>query len=143
MSSWINMGFLGGIALQDLRHREIRLLLLAAYLAAGIPAAAFRNGPRPLLWLADLSAGMLLCGLSRISRGGIGTGDGLTVLGAGLMTGITETVSAVLAALVLCTAAGTVIGVRRGTGWKTGLPFTPFLALAFLVRTGITLAGGI
>ena len=142
MSSWINLLFLGGIALQDLKRRRIDLVLLAAYAAAGVVFAALRNGARPELWLADLAPGALLCAAGRLSRGGIGAGDGIAVLGLGLMTGIAETLAAVLGALVLCTAAGAFLGIRRKTGWKTDLPYTPFLAAVCLARVLLALAEG-
>ena len=109
-------------SLHDCRSRTISLRLTAVVAAAGLFFLIIR---RPVASEVLLSAGLL-------SRGGIGTGDGLVLLTAGLCLPSDAAIAGTGLALFLSALLGAVLLIRRRSR-NTAFPFVPFLLVGCLI----------
>ena len=106
-------------SLHDCRSRTISLRLTAVVAAAG------------LLFLR-LLPGFVLLSAGLLSRGGIGTGDGLVLLTAGLCLPSDAAIAGTGLALFLSALLGAVLLIRRRSR-NTAFPFVPFLLVGCLI----------
>lgn len=77
--------------------------------------------------------GVLLMGISFVSRQAIGMGDGLIISITGLFLGMIETIEILFWALLCSAAAGSCFIVIRKANRKTELPFVPFILLGYFL----------
>lgn len=137
--------FLLAAAMQDIREKQVDVRI---YLVFGVSALVLGVGR----WLgqgevygvlehaAGMVPGLLLLGAGRISRGGIGTGDGCFFLVSGLMLGFWENL-ALLCYSTLCCGVfclGYFVWAKQKQGEHIGKRTVPFLPFAIL--PGIWLA---
>ena len=126
-------------AASDLRRGEILLSFTVGILLAGVcrqlvpylSGQEIRPVPAGTGLLSALVPGIVLLLFSLASAGGIGAGDGLSVLAAGFWTSAEPLICTCLAALVMVPAAAglsLLIG-RPRKEW----PFMPFLFTAWLL----------
>lgn len=85
---------------------------------------------KSLLW--GILPGLMLCVVTRVSRGAIGTGDGVLILLLGLYLGIQKTMTTLAAAFFLAFfwAIGLLCFKKRKK--DETFPFVPFITLGFL-----------
>lgn len=132
----------------DLKSRTVWWPLCAAGIAAGtadrLAAAGCFGAPFPDGFLRALYGSgilqgllpgvlLLLCGF--ISRGGVGAGDGLTLMSIGAAAGAAAAAQVMAAALGLVFAAAAGMLLLRRADLKTQLPFMPFLLGAWILRS--------
>lgn len=82
-------------------------------------------------FLPGLVVGLTLYLVSKVSGGGIGEGDALAYLPAGVVLGFFHTLEMLIISLFLAAAAGIFLMVTRHVGKKHTLPFIPFTALGY------------
>ncbi len=126
--------YMAGNALTDLRTGTISLRFAGAFAAAGIILSA-AEARSPLDVLVSLVPGVVLILLSRASRGGIGSGDGIAVLAAGLFLGPFSLMACLCAGFFMAAAFAGIL-ILKGRRGSSTFPFMPFLflgsALVFL-----------
>ena len=83
-----------------------------------------------LVW--NVCMGAAVIGLSIISKGAVGMGDGLLFLSLGTVLSFEELLSAFLLGLFCCCFWGIVVLFLSGKGKKTEMPFVPFLMLGYI-----------
>ena len=131
MAEMAALVLLGANAIQDARKREMLpwATLLGALLGGGL---AYRQGIRPAEFAFGLAAGLCLMGLSGLSKGAVGMGDGLVVTALGCLLRWERVWESLLAGLLLCAGAAFLcLAGKRGK--EQTLPFLPFLLAGHLL----------
>ncbi len=115
----------------DIRYRALpNRFLLAGMLLAAVLAVLFR----PVSWFSlvgGVGLGMAVVGLSVLTKGGIGKGDGLFLGVLGINLGFSGLFFIFLCALLLAAFVAAAVLVLRKGNRKSAFPFVPFLALAY------------
>ena len=121
-------------AVWDWRKREICLCSLGLFALSGIglqmvcPWGAPEQIPGGMI----VGGGMIL--LSLLSKGAIGTGDGLLLCVTGIYLGFYRNLELILGALFLCFVVTAVLWICGNVHRKTEIPFVPFLFAACLIE---------
>ncbi|MBO5486305.1 MAG: prepilin peptidase, partial [Eubacterium sp.] len=130
LGKYVFLGILCFAALQDFLTRSIENNLLWSAGTVGIVLCILtgRNWASVLL---SCSVGVLLLGISYLSDGGIGEGDGWFFMISGFYLDAMENLILLLSGLLLCSCFCLPLAVksirRHGEGRKNGVPFLPFL----------------
>ena len=117
----------------DLRDREIHLLSVTTLSMAGI---LFQILEGFSIWgfLIGMLPGSILLGISMVTRGALGIGDGLVTLCIGFYLGVAATAATVLTALFLSAVwSGLSICFWKKRG-KDSIAFVPFLLMGDIGR---------
>ncbi|MCR5371729.1 MAG: prepilin peptidase [Clostridium sp.] len=143
MTEYVRMimfgGFLLTAAAEDMRHRQVsrRLLITAAF--CGIPwglRGAFCGGAAS--FAAGFLPGAMLLLLSRLSRGAVGSGDGIFFLAAALYLPADELFGLFFGGMMLCGLYSAAVIVKRiFANRPTGscrVAFLPFLVPVWLLQ---------
>lgn len=136
--------FLLAAAWQDLKSRRIQIWLYICFGAIGLCVSLFpwigqgNASPGSFVWAASaVIPGLLLLLISRVSRGGVGMGDGWFFVAAAFYLGLWKTLALLFYGLFFCSicSLGMITwGMVRGIGVrKRKLPFLPFLVPAWFL----------
>ncbi len=118
---------------RDFRVREVHLPSVAVLALAGI-LLRILEGFSFTETVLGISPGLLMLGISVVTRGALGAGDGLMTISLGLCLGFAQTAEALLTALFSSAAwAGIQLCFRHRKG-KDSLPFIPFLLFGNMGR---------
>ena len=128
--------FLAAAAAQDIRRRTISGRLLLAGALLGLPWALGALTAEGILpFLAGFLPGLLMLGLSGVTKGAVGTGDGLFFLAAALYLRPGEVFGLFFGGLLICGifCGGLMVGrILLGYGYRNcSVPFLPFLLPVF------------
>ena len=123
--------FLGLNSWMDIKKREISLVLAAMLAAAGMIWTVYR-GTVSIERLLPIMTGVSFLGISVITGGSMGMGDGWILLALGTVLMPEEFFSMLFAAMLISAAwAGILLWLFRKKG-KKEIPFVPFLMLGYL-----------
>lgn len=117
---------------QDWKEKEISVVLLAA---GGIilPVVFWlAGGVSPMSRMEGLLLGLGLLLLGRVTKGQIGTGDGIILCITGLCLGLKGGLNLLLWGLILAAMASLILLLFKKAGRKDTIPFIPFLFLAYM-----------
>ena len=121
-------------AVWDIRTRTIRAEPVLVFGLVVILLSIIREGPQSLPGiLAGLIPGAWLFLLSKLSRGGIGSGDALVTGLLGAALGFSQVAGILLLAFAGSAVCVCILLLVGRAGRKTRLPFIPFLAVAYLL----------
>ena len=136
MKRWLFGMFLAIAAGQDLKKKrvDVWLYLLFGGLALGMLSGELTGDVNLMKEIQRVLPGLLLLGISIVSGGGVGTGDGCFFLVSGLMLSFMENIMLFCGGTLLCGvySLGYLFWLRMrkpflpGAG-KQMLPFLPFL----------------
>lgn len=114
----------------DVKNREIPLFVsaVAACLLFVIRLYLVCRGEMPLQTaFLGVGIGIVLLIVSALTKGEIGSGDGIMFIVSGLVSGFYENGVLLFVSLVFTAAAGSVLVVVKRVGRKYELPFAPFV----------------
>ncbi|MBO6015187.1 MAG: prepilin peptidase [Lachnospiraceae bacterium] len=115
----------------DIKYKKIPVLALGILaVAAFCYTTAVGDLANPLRF-SGASIGLLFCAISFLSRQAIGMGDAVIALILGWCLGIYEQMILLFAAFCLMSVFSVILLICRRAGPKTGIPFLPFLYLAY------------
>lgn len=122
---------LGGNAWKDLRKHRISILLTAGIFLAAVILRIWRGEYAALA--AGILPGVLLLGLSWITKESLGYGDGLVQSVLGALLGWKKALEILLGAFFLAAIFSAAALAAHRLGRKSELPFLPFILSAYLV----------
>lgn len=125
-------GYLLFLAIWDVKERRLSRWMLGTALLFSLLGFFVPGGA----WIErglGVGIGVLFCGISFISREGIGWGDSLLLVLLGAAFGGARLLFVLGAALALLLAVALVLFVLRKVGHKDRLPFLPFLFIGFVI----------
>ena len=134
---WIRMLGVGLLLIvsswMDIRNKQISVVLLLVTGLFGIAGNILFSWTGWLSLAGGCGIGIALLGLSKITHGQIGLGDGGLLCVTGIYLGFYENIAVLLSALLLAGAWGTLLLVMRRAGRKTEIAFVPFVLIAYVV----------
>lgn len=125
------LGMMLFAAYQDIRHKEVNLssILVCVILSAISVGMDVYRGESVVPAVIALLPGMAFLLLSFVTRGAVGIGDGLMLMGIGPAFGMDHTVLGLFIGLGLSCVVSIILLVSRKGNSKSQLPFVPFMAL--------------
>lgn len=115
----------------DIKEKKIYLWISIVYM---ISTFLFYAWIMPEEWIrafAGVLPGALLLGLSKLSKGELGIGDGIVIAILGIMVGIKGILMITMYAVLLCSLACLGLKIIKKVQWKTSIPMIPFLMAGF------------
>lgn len=116
----------------DIKSRKVSVFILLGFGIAGIAALAMS---RTLLIpgvIGGIGTGAVVAGISIMTRGAVGMGDGLLLMVTGIYLGFWGNVELLAGGLFLAAVYSIFLLVFKKAGRNREMPFIPFLFLAFL-----------
>lgn len=120
-------------AVEDIRKKKISLIWIGIFAAAGIVGNIFWESESIWSLVGGVCVGILLLGISRVTHGEIGLGDGCIICVIGVYLGFFKNMELLLTALLLAAVCAIILVLLRKAGRKTELPFVPFLCMAHIL----------
>lgn len=133
MEQIVLLGFLYVLARFDHKTKELPLVLLGCFGAAGLVFSRSAD----LLSLENMVGGvcvgvfLLLCAL--VMKEGVGVGDGLLFCATGIYLGLWQNLLLLFLSVLLCATAGGMLVIRKRCTRKASLAFVPFVLAADVV----------
>lgn len=116
----------------DLKWKRINLYILIPFLVSGIICnLSYQLFPIASL-LGGVAIGVVLLMISFVTRGKIGSGDGVVLMVTGLFLGFYDNLLLLLSATFLSALVGAFILFIKGMNKNYEIPFIPFLLLSFI-----------
>lgn len=121
-------------SITDIREKEISLRVVFIGILAGILFCFCENPSANVIisLLSSIFPGIFLIGISILSEGKVGLGDGLVGCMGGLFLGFEKTMKWLFVAFVLCALYGIGLMMFQKKSRKTELAFVPFLFIAMV-----------
>lgn len=132
------------MSVYDIRKRRIHMgisAVIAALLGAVQLCLIFQG---EVVWygaFTGVAAGGLMLGISRITGGELGFGDGIVFVISGLLLGLFENVLLLFISLLFSAVAGIFLLLIKHVGRKYTLPFIPFVFAGYGVMCLWKIAG--
>lgn len=123
--------YLGISSVTDWRKRAVSMKLSLGFFAAGAMLQIWSSPLSWEVWLGGIALGILLLGVSRITREALGYGDSVAVIVTGCWLGLWENMALFCTALGLSAMVSAVLLVSGRKGRKESIPFLPFLFAAY------------
>lgn len=123
--------FLGVNSWFDVKRKEISLAAVAVFGLIGLSVSLYNGGLSwNLLVPAGVSAGVM--GLSLVTHGAVGMGDGLVLMALATMISSGEFMAVLFMGLLGCGVCSLVMLLvfRKGRGCE--IPFVPFILLSYV-----------
>ena len=123
--------FLGVNSWIDIRKRQVSLLLIGIFTVCGVIWTIY--GKESVLdVLLCAGTGLIVVGVSILTEGAVGMGDGWLIMALGTVVGPAEFFTMIFTAF-MCSAiyAGVMLMIFRKKGY-TEIPFVPLLLLGYL-----------
>ena len=120
-------------AVFDLKSKSVGLRVIAALMFTGFAGAFARENFGVAEALGGLLIGMCAVGISMISKGQIGRGDGLVIMAMGIMLGFRECLGVVCTASVIMAIVSVIVLIWRKGNRDTRLPFIPALFAGYAI----------
>ena len=125
------LAFLGVNSWIDIRKKQISLLITVMFAGCGIIWTIYTNSAA-LDFLLCAGTGLGFVGISILTDGSVGMGDGWLIMALGTMMSSAEFFTMLFVGM-LCSAvyAGILLVIYRGKG-RMEIPFVPFLLAGYL-----------
>ena len=117
----------------DIKRKMISGVVLWIFVFLGIITNLIFHYNSILSVIGGIIPGVITIGISRLTKGEIGLGDGLLLCVTGLYVGFYVNLEMFFLALFLAAICGIVLLALRKAGRKTELPFVPFLLTAYII----------
>ena len=125
------LGLLGTNAWLDIKKREISLAVTGIFAVIGI-LLAVREGSLEWQYLAAAGIGLLFLGISGLTGGKLGMGDGFMILAMGTLLSMEQLLTVLMLGMLSCACyAGLLLLVFRKNR-NTRIPFVPFLLVGYI-----------
>lgn len=115
----------------DIQKRQVSIILLIIYAILGIVLYIFYEYISVLSLAGGIAVGIVMLMVSRLTKGGIGAGDGGVLCVTGIYLGFYKNIELFFLALVLAAFWSMMLVLLKRAGGKTQIPFVPFLTAAY------------
>lgn len=123
--------FLGVNAWLDIRKKEVSLLTVVIFSAAGV-LWYVENGRNFMEAVVPLGMGLMFLALSLLTSGSVGLGDAWMLLALGLMLETGEFLGTLCIGMLLAGGWALILLVIRKKSRHTEIPFVPFLLAGYV-----------
>lgn len=130
--------FLGGSAIDDVRHKSVHIILPVFGMLAGIILFAFDSEIKFQYIPLYLLPGLFFVVLNFALGGCVGIGDGIVLLALGSICGFSDTVSSILHGLIYSGVVALFLLIKKKSK-DTTIPFLPFLLAGYVTVLAMTI----
>ena len=124
--------FLGLNTIIDIKKQEVSMPLIILYGITGVVLTVLGK----TTVLSDFMGGMVIGGLililHKLTRGGIGMGDGYLLMVTGMYLGFLKNLILIFYAMLLTAAVSVFLLICKRADRKKKMPFVPFLFIAYM-----------
>ena len=117
----------------DIKKKEISLLISLITAAFAIVLLIFSKDLKITSALVGLLEGLLLIGISYVTKGQIGSGDGIILSVTGLLLGWKDNLTMFIFSCLICALASVCLLIIKRADKKTKIAFVPFMVPGFLL----------
>lgn len=133
IQSYILLGTLGVHSIEDIREKKITVPITLFSAVLGIVLHLIYQRESIFAMLAGILPGIFILGLSRMTRGQIGMGDGMVFMLTGLYLGLVENLLLMCISFFLAGIWGLFRLVVCHCSKNERMPFLPFLFFGYLL----------
>lgn len=126
------LGVLGFCAVDDMRNKRVLLHPALSFAIVGLLLHIWFQNISVYSMLAGILIGIVFLGISRVTRGKIGMGDGVVLVVSGIYLGFLDNMELLLHGLLFCGIWSLFLLVFRKKKKEDEVPFVPFLFLAYV-----------
>lgn len=122
------------MSIYDIRKKEIQIEISVVTIVVLAAGQICRIACGEQIWYLAFTGvieGGLLIGLSKITKGQVGIGDGIVFITSGVMFGFFENGILLFLSLVFAAVAGGFLLLLRRVGRKDTIPFVPFIFVGY------------
>lgn len=122
------------MSIYDIRKKEIQIEISVVTIVVLAAGQICRIACGEQIWYLAFTGvieGGLLIGLSKITKGQVGIGDGIVFITSGVMFGFFENGILLFLSLVFAAVAGVFLLLLRRVGRKDMIPFVPFIFVGY------------
>lgn len=122
------------MSIYDIRKKEIQIEISVVTIVVLAAGQICRIACGEQIWYLAFTGvieGGLLIGLSKITKGQVGIGDGIVFITSGVMFGFFENGILLFLSLVFAAVAGGFLLLLRRVGRKDMIPFVPFIFVGY------------
>lgn len=119
-------------AVEDIRYRRVNCIPVLLWGMLGVCFHILWHQQSIYSMLGGLLTGIVLMGISWVSREAIGLGDGLVVAVMGIFLGASRNLQVLFLAFVLSALVSLGLLVMKKKNRKDSIPFIPCLLMAYL-----------
>lgn len=127
------LAFLIGVSFIDVKKKKVPMWTLLILLVGGI-VHQIMDFQGFWLLLYDCMPGIVLLMIARITSQQIGYGDGLLVLGIGMILGIQKSILVIMFALMGSFIIASILLLCKKANRKTQIPFFPCVLAGYLMQ---------
>ena len=127
------LGLLGICTIEDIREKQLHMIILSFFGIFGICIHMFRSHLSMAELLGGIAVGALLLVVSFLTGGRIGEGDGFLVMVTGIYLGFWQNLIVLWGAALLAGIFGIVFYLLVKRDRNMEIPFTPFYLLAYVI----------
>lgn len=127
------LAFLIGVSFIDVKKKKVPMWTLLILLVGGI-VHQIMDFQGFWLLLYDCMPGIVLLMIARITSQQIGYGDGLLVLGIGMLLGIQKSILVIMFALMGSFIIASILLLCKKANRKTQIPFFPCVLAGYLMQ---------
>lgn len=119
------------VAIVDIYKKEIPFRFSFAYLTffVGLQLLFYQSGVISIV--GGIAIGIVLLGISMITRGAIGLGDGIMFVVIGSAIGFSDTLTLLTGSLMIASLVAMFLLIFRRVGKEYCFPFAPFVCFAY------------
>ncbi|BCN32931.1 prepilin peptidase [Anaeromicropila herbilytica] len=116
----------------DIRHKEIPNLYFVVSAILTIGLSLFQRNTSIFNGLLGITVGIVLIIISKVTRGKIGIGDGITFCITGLILGVNVNLQMLMFALFLSAIYAIFLLIFKKVNRQHTIPFLPFVFVGYL-----------
>lgn len=117
----------------DIKKKMISGILLGTFAVIGVVMLLIFRQKSIWSVVTGILPGVAIMGISRLTRGEIGMGDGALLCVTGLFVGFYVNLEMFFIALFMAAVWGMILVMFKKAGRKTELPFAPFMMMAYII----------
>ncbi len=117
----------------DIKTKRLPVSLIIIGGMAGILYQCLVNGMVGIVQFSGMAVGMLMIGISRIGKAGIGLGDGVLFLVLGMFYRFDQMIELLMKASIMTGVSGLILMACKKGNLKTELPFIPFVCVQYVL----------
>ncbi len=127
-------GGLGVLAWEDFKTQKIHIVRVAALAVLGVLLHVYIGRLDIVDVFGGWGIGVLLYGISILTKEAIGKGDALCFMATGIYLGFWGNLFLLWSSFLLAGIVGLIYGKIRGVSKKTQLPFLPYMFICLVLQ---------
>lgn len=118
--------------IEDMKEKAVTMPVVYGFGLIGLLMQGYLKNISVWSVIGGMGIGILIIGISHLTKGGIGMGDGILIVVTGIYLGLRDNFILLLAALTGVLIWAGFLAVTKGISRNKEIPFIPFMLAAYL-----------